>query len=504
MKTVAELVARLETAGLAGRGVCADSRQLRSGEIFFAWQGERGDGRAHIAAAIAAGAAAVVWESGDGFDPGALSVPSFGLAGLDALAGPLAATILHQPSRKLLTIGVTGTNGKTSITQMLAQALEATGRRCALIGTLGNGFPGALAASANTTPDAVRLQALLADFVAAGAEAVAMEVSSIGIDQRRVDGVEFDVLVFTNLSRDHLDYHADMATYGACKAALFAAHPAAQAVICSDDEFGLALAQQLAAEKRQLIVYGLDAGRMAGFAPVQQLFVQALTATANGYRFQLCWQGEQADCEVRLIGEFNIANLLALAGVLLAQGVALRALPPLLAGLQPPPGRMQLQGGEQAPLVVVDYAHTPDALAQVLQALRPNAVARGGALVCVFGCGGDRDPGKRPLMGEVAARLADRVILTSDNPRREAPATIIAAIAGGLDEQSRADKLRCIESRAEAIRCAITGAAATDLVLIAGKGHEDYQEVAGVRRPFSDSAQAALALAARTQELPSC
>ncbi len=165
---------------------------------------------------------------------------------------------------------------------------------------------------------------------------------------------------------------------------------------------------------------------------------------------------------------------------------------------------MQLQGGEQAPLVVVDYAHTPDALAQVLQALRPNAVARGGALVCVFGCGGDRDPGKRPLMGEVAARLADRVILTSDNPRREAPATIIAAIAGGLDEQSRADKLRCIESRAEAIRCVITEAAATDLVLIAGKGHEDYQEIEGVRRPFSDSAQAALALAARTQELPSC
>ena len=383
----------------------------------------------------------------------------------------------------LFMIGVTGTNGKTSVTQWIAQTMTALGRKCAVIGTLGNGFPGALVPGPNTTPGAAVLKALLPELAAQGAQACAMEVSSIGLHQERVADLRFDVAVFTNFTRDHLDYHGTMASYAAEKRKLFEMPGLRTAVLNLDDPFGAELDETLAGRMR-VIGYTLEGKVSRG----DTLAARDLSIDGVGIAFTL----NGVRCSAPLIGRFNAANLLAVIGSLLAGGAALETIAAALPRLTPPPGRMQVVGGDQLPLIVVDYAHTPDALEKALATLRETAEARGGKLVCVFGCGGDRDPGKRPLMGAVAEQLADRVLLTSDNPRGESPGAIIDAIATGMRAPPAVEP-----DRALAIRRAVLEAAVNDVVLLAGKGHEPYQEIAGVRQPFADLDQARQALEQR-------
>jgi UDP-N-acetylmuramoyl-L-alanyl-D-glutamate--2,6-diaminopimelate ligase len=380
----------------------------------------------------------------------------------------------------LFMAGVTGTNGKTSVTQWFAQAMTALGRKCAVIGTLGNGFPGTLLPGPNTTPGAAVLRTLLPDLEAQGAQACAMEVSSIGLHQNRVAGIHFDVAVFTNLTRDHLDYHGTMAEYTAQKRKLFAMPGLACAVLNLDDPFGAQLDTELAGHMR-VIGYTLEGKTSCG----ETLAAHDLLATAEGISFRV----SDVRMSAPLIGRFNAANLLALIGALLAAGETLAAIADVLPGLAPPPGRMQGIGGNAAPLVVIDYAHTPDALEQALLTLKEIAATRDGKLICVFGCGGNRDAGKRPLMGAVAERLADETLITSDNPREEDPVKIIEDIVGGMTRQTPIET-----DRARAIARAVTAADRRAVILLAGKGHETYQEIAGVRYPFSDLAQTRQAL----------
>lgn len=386
-----------------------------------------------------------------------------------------------------LMVGVTGTNGKTSVTQWLAQALSSLGRKCAVIGTLGNGFPGSLVPGPNTTPGAHVLREMLPDLVDRGAQACAMEVSSIGLHQGRVAGLHFDVAVFTNFTRDHLDYHGDMAEYAAMKRKLFDMPGLRAAVINLDDPFGRELATTFAGKLR-ILGYTLESAPDIDRHGEMRLRAEDIAMTATGVSFSV--RGVHFSAAV--VGRFNIANLLAVIGVLQLQGISLLDGARAIATLTPPPGRMQAVSGASQPLVVIDYAHTPDALEKVLESLRGTAATRGGKLVCVFGCGGGRDTGKRPQMGAVAERRADRVIVTSDNPRHEEPRAIIAAIVAGM----RGTPL-VTPDRATAIREAIVTADACDVVLIAGKGHEPYQEIAGERLPFSDFEIAKSTLAGR-------
>ncbi len=477
----------LQRQGVTTTGLCADSRALAPGEVFVAYPGARADGRRFIADAVARGAAAVLCERRGMTPAPAPAVPYLAVDDLQSLSGWIAHLVYGRPSERLWTVGVTGTNGKTSVSQWIAQAFERLGRRCAVVGTLGCGFPEKLEESLNTTPDALTLHRFFAQHLAQGAQAAAMEVSSIGLDQGRVNGVHFDVAVFTNLTRDHLEYHGSMAAYGAAKERLFATPGLKTAVLNLDDALGRKIAGDLAGRGVRVSGYSLRAGADAALA------AERIAATPRGQRFTAVTPQGRADIETPLVGEFNVANLLAVLGVLLASGVALIDAAAVLRRLTSAPGRMQALGGEGQPLAVVDYAHTPDALDKALAALRDTARARGGRLVCVFGCGGNRDPGKRPLMGGVAARGADAVILTSDNPRDEDPRAILADIARG------APGARVIEDRAGAIRAAVAAADARDVVLVAGKGHEAYQEIGGRRLPFSDADCAAAALAARAR-----
>jgi UDP-N-acetylmuramyl-tripeptide synthetase len=383
-------------------------------------------------------------------------------------------------------VGVTGTNGKTSVTQWIAQALTLRGRRCALVGTLGNGFPDALVPGPNTTPGAHVLREFLPASVRQGAQACAMEVSSIGLHQGRVNDVRFDVAVLTNLTRDHLEYHGTMAAYAAEKAKLFAWPGLGHAVLNLDDAFGRALAAQLAG---RVATIGYTLGDAAGTDRV----LRAADLRESGGALAFALDGVRFQAPV--VGRFNAANLLAAIGALLAGGERLADIAAVLRHIAPPPGRMQPVGGDRAPLVVVDYAHSPDALEKVLTTLRGTATARGGQLVCVFGCGGERDPGKRPQMGAIAERLADAVVVTSDNPRSENPQAIVAQILAGMTSSPAVEP-----ERAAAIHAAVAAADARDVILLAGKGHEPYQEIAGVRTPFSDLATAKSALDRR----PSC
>ncbi len=473
---------QLREKGVVATRLTADSRCVRPGDVFLAFPGARVDGRDFIAQAVANGAAAVIAEQGGKVGAGDTAVVE--VAGLAALCGEIAHLVYGRPSEKLWLAGVTGTNGKTSVSQWIAQAMDALGRRCAVVGTLGNGFVDALAESPNTTPDAITLHAALAGFLEHGATACAMEVSSIGLDQGRVNGAAFDVAVFTNLTRDHLEYHGTMEAYAAAKEKLFAMPGLGAAVINLDDAFGVALARRL---RGRLPVLGYTLGKGAGGTD-RVLRAENLRMGAAGIEFEL----NGATLAAPLVGRFNAANVLAVAGALLARGESLDAIAAALRRLSPPPGRMQALGGHGQPLVVVDYAHTPDALEKVLGVLREAAAARGGSLVCVFGCGGERDPGKRPLMGAVAQALADRVVLTSDNPRGEDPQAIIAAIAAGMRHAPRIQA-----NRARAVAEAVADAGARDVILLAGKGHEPYQEIAGVRHPYSDLAAAKSALEAR-------
>ncbi|AQV95692.1 UDP-N-acetylmuramoyl-L-alanyl-D-glutamate--2, 6-diaminopimelate ligase [Cupriavidus necator] len=498
-------LAWLRTNVSAAAQLSGDTRRLARGDVFFAYVLGNArlatDGRPHIAQAIAAGAGAVVYEA-DGFDwPFGDVVPHLALSHLYQLAGPVAAGWHGNPARGLAVTGITGTNGKTSCSQWLARVLQAAGTPCAAIGTLGTGFPGALQATGFTTPDAVQLQASLAALHDAGARAVAMEVSSHGLEQERVAGTHFSVAVLTNLTQDHLDYHGSMAEYEAAKQSLFRWDGLRTAVINRDDTMGrrLLAADAAAIAAPHVIEYGIDGPGAATVRRSRGEWLRAanLRATPTGTAFHIDGSFGSADMATPMIGAFNVSNLLAVLGAALANGVAWDAAIAALRALTPVEGRMELfgaGGGPDAPLAVVDYAHTPDALEQTLTALRPVAQARNGRLWCVFGCGGDRDPIKRPLMGAVAERLADEVILTSDNPRSEDPQEILEAIADGMAERTRG---RQIEDRAAAILYAVRHAAAADVVLVAGKGHEATQEIQGRKRPFSDREHVRLALATR-------
>ncbi len=505
IKTAIDILAQLRQQGANIGGLSADSRDLRAGDAFVAYPGASADGRRFIPDAIARGAAAVLWER-EGFSwDQSWRVPNVGVDGLRALAGHLAHEVYACPSEKLWLAGVTGTNGKTSCSQWIAQALGSLGRKTAVIGTLGSGFPGApggkmaaeLAPSVNTTPDAIALHRRLAEFLQAGAQGVVMEVSSIGLDQGRVNGARFDVALLTNLSRDHLDYHGDMERYAAAKAQLFDLPGLSGAVLNMDDVLGVRIAQKLAGS--QVARAGNSAHAGVASAAGLEFFLEAenIRLSREGLAFGLLSSWGRAEVKSGLLGRFNVANLLGVLGVLLGAGVPLAPAVAALDALTPPPGRMQRLGGAGKPLAVVDYAHSPDALEEVLIGLRPLRSQEGGRLICVFGCGGDRDRGKRSLMGAIAARSADQVVLTSDNPRSEDPLEIITDILEGvLAEAQTAQAPLVIADRREAIAAAIAAAAAGDVVLIAGKGHEDYQESAGQRVPFSDAALAAEALSA--------
>jgi len=493
-------LAWLRTHAPATARLTGDTRRLQPGDVFFAYVlgNERlaTDGRPHIDKAIAAGASAILYEA-DGYAwTHGDAVPYLAVSQLHELAGPIAAGWHGVAARGLSVTGITGTNGKTSCAQWLARLLQATGTRCATIGTLGTGFPDAQQATGFTTPDAVQLQASLADLHDAGARAIAMEVSSHGLEQGRVAGTGFAVAVLTNLTQDHLDYHGTMAEYEAAKASLFQWEGLRAAVINRDDAMGrrLLASNAAAVTAPQVIEYGIDGAAGASAARGQWLRATGVRATASGTAFHVDGSFGSADVTTPMIGNFNVSNLLAVLGTALAQGVAWDAALAALRSLTPVDGRMELFGGQDAPLAVVDYAHTPDALAQTLAALRPVAQARQGRLWCVFGCGGDRDATKRPLMGGVAERLADDIILTSDNPRSEDPRDILEAIADGMQDRARA---RLVEDRAAAILYAIKHAATADVVLVAGKGHEATQEIQGKKRPFSDREHVRLTLGTR-------
>jgi UDP-N-acetylmuramoyl-L-alanyl-D-glutamate--2,6-diaminopimelate ligase len=398
-------------------------------------------------------------------------VPHAPVPNLRHRAGHIASRVLGDPSQQMWIAGVTGTNGKTSCSQWIAQALGAIGRPAAVIGTLGSGFPGALEPAANTTPDPVSLHARLRELHQAGARAIAMEVSSHGIEQGRVNGVAFDTALFTNLTRDHLDYHGSMEAYGAAKARLFDWPDLKHAVVNIDDAFGSGLAQRIDRSRVNVLRYGFAKGEIAG---------HRLDLSSKGLKLEIRTPWGSARLASPLLGGFNAHNLLGVLGVLLSSEVRLEEAVHALTTLEPVRGRMQTVRVADGALVVVDYAHTPDALEKALETLKA-LLPPGARLHCVFGCGGDRDPGKRPLMGEIATRLAHRTVVTSDNPRTEDPMTIIRQIIAGAHPRYHVEP-----DRADAILDALSHAAASDIVLIAGKGHETYQEIAGARLPFDD------------------
>ncbi len=487
------LVEHLAQLGVPLAGLTADSRTVKRGSIFVAYPGTARDGRAFIAEAISKGASAVLWER-DVFEWDARwDVPNLAVEGLRSRVSEIAGHVYGNPSESLWMAGVTGTNGKTSVAQWIARALDGLGKRSAVLGTLGNGLVGEVAESKNTTPDAIVLQRLLAGYVKRGARAAAMEVSSHGLDQMRVAAIKYDVAVFTNLTRDHLDYHGTMEAYAEAKFRLFAARGLGTAVVNLDDPWGERLAARLATGGPRLITYGTG-------HPEASLRATQVALSEAGVSFRVEGGWGVADIAAPVLGAFNVHNLLAVVGALLAAGIPLAEAARAASRLDAVPGRLERLGGGPTPLVVVDYAHTPDALEKALAALRPlvgrtapggHAVASGHRLVCVFGCGGDRDPGKRPLMGEVAARLADHVIVTSDNPRTEDPLAIIAQVMRGIP----AGRAEAIAERQVAIFEAIHRSRPGDVVLLAGKGHETWQEIAGVRHPFSDAEMARSALA---------
>jgi UDP-N-acetylmuramoyl-L-alanyl-D-glutamate--2,6-diaminopimelate ligase len=489
---------RLDPAALAALGLRvtrlqSDSRCVQRGDTFVAYPGERHDGRDFITQAIAAGATSVLWEATGFCWRRDWRIPNVAVADLRMRVGELASALHGYPSRALWMVGVTGTNGKTSCSHWIAQSLTRCGRRMGVVGTLGSGFPGALDDAGHTTPGAIALQALLADFVARGAYGVAMEVSSHGLDQGRVGGTEYDVAMLTNVTRDHLDYHRTLRRYKASKAKLFRFPTLKHAVLNLDDEFGAELAERLSGKKVLVIGYGFQRAIQVP-RTVWRLRGSKLSVTESGISFDVVSPWGRACLESVHLGRFNAANLLGCLAALLASDVPLADAVSALAKVGQIPGRVQRLGGNGRPLVVVDYAHTPDALEKVLRALREILPRRRRGepvprLLCIFGCGGNRDTGKRPLMGEVATRLADEVIVTSDNPRREDPREIIGQVIAG----ARAN-YRVIEDRATAIAEGIGRARPGDIVLVAGKGHESYQEIGTTRLPFNDAEVAQVAL----------
>jgi UDP-N-acetylmuramyl-tripeptide synthetase len=496
------------------RALSSDSRRIAPGDAFIAWPGTANDARRFVRDAMRAGASACLVEAqgASAFDwsglDGVACVP-----GLKREAGVIASAFMGEPSRQLTMLATTGTNGKTSTAWWTAQALAVLGRRCGVIGTLGSGIPPAADGSGAalspegvsalgptgaatftptgfTTPDPIALQATLRDFVERGLVACALEASSIGVEEQRLNGTHLDVVMFTNLTQDHLDYHGSMQAYWAAKLKLFAWPGLKAAVVNVDDPRGAVLAEQLSEQPIALWSYSV--------AAPARLRAQNIRYRDGGLCFDVIEDAACVEVATRMIGDYNVSNLLAVIGGLRSLDFPLADVARACAHLGPVPGRMQrVPAGAQregsVPAVVVDYAHTPDALEKALTALQPLARQRGGRLWCVFGCGGNRDPGKRPLMGAIAARRAQQVVVTSDNPRDEDPAAIVAQIVAGMP----ADVGRAIEDRRAAIEYALSHASPSDVILLAGKGHEDYQEIAGVKRPFSDIEEAQRCLAAR-------
>ncbi|RFA30320.1 UDP-N-acetylmuramoyl-L-alanyl-D-glutamate--2,6-diaminopimelate ligase [Alkalilimnicola ehrlichii] len=472
-------------------GLSVDSAQAQPGDVFCALAGTRRHGLEFVDDALASKVSAVLAARA----PAALltrsaqicakrNVPLIVLDRLNDELSAIAGRWYGEPSEKLKVIGVTGTDGKTSVSQFLAQALSAVGLRCGVIGTLGYGFVEALQPASHTTPDAVRVQALLAAICAAEGEAAAMEVSSHALDQGRVAGVHFDVAVLTNLSRDHLDYHGTVEAYAEAKARLFRQAGLGAAVLNRDDAFGRALQAQL--EPRvSLLGYSLDPADTGA-----DIVCSDLQLDGGGMRLRVRVGEETADLVLPLLGRFNAANVLATLAALQALGVPLSDSVHALQELKPVPGRMECFGGGDSPLVVVDYAHTPAALAAALAAVREHVVGR---VWCVFGCGGDRDRGKRPEMGKVAAHQADGIVITDDNPRSEPAAQIVADIRRGLGRAPA----HVEHDREQAIRWAVNRAENNDVVLVAGKGHEQEQQVGNKRIPFDDRVAVVKALQER-------
>jgi UDP-N-acetylmuramoyl-L-alanyl-D-glutamate--2,6-diaminopimelate ligase len=498
----------------------ADSRPVSAGDGFVAWPGAATDGRKHVAAALAQGAAACLVEhegvDAFGFDRGEFSDRIASYPGLKAATGPIASAFYGNPSAALEVLAVTGTNGKTSTAWWLAEALstltvpggvralrlDGTAERsvpspCAVMGTLGIGVPPQLTYTGLTTPDPVMMQRELRALVERGFGACAIEASSIGIAERRLDGAQIAVAVFTNFTQDHLDYHGSMEAYWQAKAELFRWPGLRAAVINIDDVHGASLCANLI----EAGVGALDVWTVSAAGSPARLMARDVGYDAQGLQFSVAEHGTDSVERIStgLIGQYNVANLLGVLGTLRALGLSLAQAVAACADLGSVPGRMERVGvaadaQADAPLAVVDYAHTPDALDKALAGLRPLAQQRGGALWCLFGCGGDRDPIKRPMMAAVAERQADHVIITSDNPRSENPDAIISQVLLGL---SRPEAAQVQPDRAAAIADAIAQAAPQDVVLIAGKGHEAWQEIAGLRIPFSDRTHALDALAKR-------
>ena len=462
-------------------GMSLDSRDIQAGDLFLACAGRNHNGASFIDAAINNGAVAVLWETQPGIQAIPLAyrpvskgktVPVIAVPDLSQLAGILADRFYGQPSRALFVCGVTGTNGKTSVSQFLAHTLSADAP-AGVIGTLGHGLYQHLEMGRHTTPDAVTVHRWLAELREQGAASVAMEVSSHALHQGRVNGVLFDCAVFTNLSRDHLDYHGDMQSYAAAKAGLFSMPGLRYAVINSDDSTGRELLPRLPNTLR-VLRYGLEAEHQP------DVLGKCLSLSADGVEVELETPHGTGRFHSRLLGRFNISNLLAVLAVLLLSGIPLQGALARLATVKPVAGRMETFGGDAKPLVIVDYAHTPDALEQVLKALREHCRGR---LWCVFGCGGDRDAGKRPLMGAIAEALADVVIVTNDNPRSEDLEQILADIKQGM---TAPELIQTQPDRRQAIAAAIAQAKPGDVVLVAGKGHEAWQQIGDTRIPFSD------------------
>lgn len=472
---------------VAVTGISSDSRSVHAGDLFIARDGLSHRGVDFIEQAAKAGAvAAVVERQTTQVDELAqFSIPVFQVDNLAKKAGVYASLMWDCPSKKMTIIGVTGTNGKTSCAHYIAQALAALGQKTALLGTVGNGFPGALNTATHTTPDAISLQRMLAEFYTQGAKAVVMEVSSHALDQGRVAGVEFDVVALTNLSRDHLDYHGSMDAYAAAKSQLFIPDNAGSAgademqrriVLNVDDEFGRTLAERLSKNGQSFCSYSTQINR----SQKADILVKSALLSPAGVALELSLPDADICFDAPVVGDFNISNLLLVVSVLHQMAISSVQIETAMAQVSAVPGRMECLNREGCPAVVIDYAHTPDALEKALLAARKHCQRQ---LWVVFGCGGDRDTGKRAEMAAVAEQLADNIVVTSDNPRTENPDVIINMIMQGF---AAADQVVVSSERESAISTAIQTAGPDDLILIAGKGHEDYQDIMGVKYPFSD------------------
>ena len=460
-------------------GLASDSRGVEAGDLFFALPGELHDGRQFIRQAVARGARAIVAEPPVAAEDLPDCVPVIESVGLQQQLGPIAARFYGEPSRALRLTGVTGTNGKTTVSQLTGQLLRACGFPCGVIGTLGAGLDGEPTVALNTTPDAIALQRQLAAWRDAGIRAAVMEASSHALVQGRVNAVRFDSAVFTNLSRDHLDYHGSMAAYTEAKLRLFLMPGLRHAIINLDDPAAPGLIDRMPGHV-DILTYTVKDGVAA------TLRLSAARYCANGLQALMSTPWGESHISCPLVGAFNLSNIAASVAAAVLAGCDFEQVVDALPRLGAVPGRMQPVTNQRGIQVVIDYAHTPDALEKALSALRDHASGR---LLVVFGCGGDRDRGKRAAMGCIACALADVVYVTSDNPRHEEPASIMDEIAAGCSGD-----YALVADRAEAIRAAIASATEGDCVLIAGKGHEDYQVVGSEKRPFSDIAEARAAL----------